>query len=205
MRHARSILVLCLLVLIVSDAAAQGQSGRRRRTKDLLIQPVRYVERMRLYKPMAIDEIGLNVYYDYDEALDAAKQLKKPVMLDFTGVNCVNCRKMEKLVWANPEVAKRLKEDFIVVSLYEDLNKIELPPSQQYFSKVLNKQVKTLADRNQDLQESKFSSNSQPYYFYVDEDGKKLVDKGYSYDPDVSHFIAHLELVKANYKKRHFK
>ena len=154
---------------------------------------------------MTVEDIGLNVYYDYDEALDAAKQLKKPVMLDFTGVNCVNCRKMEKLVWANPEVAKRLKEDFIVVSLYEDLNKIELPPSQQYFSKVLNKQVKTLADRNQDLQESKFSSNSQPYYFYVDEDGKKLVDKGYSYDPDVSHFIAHLELVKANYKKRHFK
>ena len=204
MRHFRPILVLCLLGLILSGDV-QGQTGRRRRTKDLLIQPVRYVERMRLYKPMTVEDIGLNVYYDYDEALDAVKQLKKPVMLDFTGVNCVNCRKMEKVVWSDPEVVKRLREDFIVVSLYEDVRKIELPPSQQYFSKALKKQVKTLADRNQDLQESKFSSDSQPYYFYVDENGKKLVDKGYSYDPDVSHFIAHLELVKANYKKRHFK
>ena len=202
MGHFRYIFVLCLLGLMLGGNA-QGQTARRRRTKDLLIQPVRYVERMRLYKPMTIEAIGLNVYYDYDEALDAAKQLKKPVMLDFTGVNCMNCRKMEKVVWSDPEVAKRLREDFIVVSLYEDVRKIELPPSQQYFSKALNKQVKTLADRNQDLQESNFSSDSQPYYFYVDENGKKLVEGGYGYDPNVQKFIAHLDNVIASYKKTH--
>jgi len=165
--------------------------------------PVKYVADMKIYEPPVVRNLGLVTYFDYDEALAASKKLKKPIMLDFTGINCVNCRKMESQVWSKPEVAKRLKEDFIVVSLYCDINRIVLPKEQQYFSKDLNSQVTTLGNKNADLQASKYGSNSQPFYFYVDENGNKLADAGYSYDPDVQKFVDHLEKVKANYKKGH--
>ncbi|XZF16072.1 cytochrome c biogenesis protein CcdA [Chitinophagaceae bacterium MMS25-I14] len=165
--------------------------------------PVKYVDEMKIYEPPVVKNLGLVTYFDYNEALEAAKKLKKPIMLDFTGINCVNCRKMESQVWSKPEVAKRLKEDFIVVSLYCDINRIELPKGEQYFSKDLNSQVVTLGNKNADLQASKFGSNSQPFYFYIDESGNKLAEDGYSYDPDVQKFVDHLEKVKANYKKTH--
>ncbi len=167
------------------------------------LHPVKYVADMKLYEPQVVKTLGLTTYFDYDEALAASKKLKKPIMLDFTGINCVNCRKMESQVWSKPEVAKMLKEDFIVVSLYCDFNRLELPKDQQYFSKVLNQQVETVGNKNADLQATKFGSNSQPFYFYVDEQGNKLVDGGYSYDPDIQKFVAHLEKVKANFKASH--
>ncbi len=167
------------------------------------VKPVKYVSDMKIYEPPVVRNLGLVTFFDYDEALVASKKMKKPIMLDFTGINCVNCRKMESQVWSKPEVAKRLKEDFIVVSLYCDINRIELPKEQQYFSKDLNAQVTTLGDKNADLQASKFGSNSQPFYFYVDENGNKLADAGYSYDPDVQKFVDHLDKVKASYKKTH--
>ena len=167
------------------------------------VKPVKYVNDMKIYEPPVVRNLGLVTYFDYDEALAAAKKLKKPVMLDFTGINCVNCRKMESQVWSKPEVAKLLKENFIVASLYCDINRIVLPADQQYFSKDLNSQVTTLGNKNADLQASKFGSNSQPFYFYVDENGNKLVDQGYSYDPDVQKFIDHLDRVLANYNKQH--
>jgi thiol:disulfide interchange protein DsbD len=166
-------------------------------------KPVKYVKLLKLYEPRVAKELGLVTYFDYDEALAASKKLKKPIMLDFTGINCVNCRKMESEVWSKPEVAKLLKEDFIVASLYCDFNKVDLPKEEQYFSKALNSQVETIGNKNADLQASKFGSNSQPFYFYVDENGNKLVEGGYSYDPDVAKFVAHLEKVKENYRKTH--
>ena len=165
--------------------------------------PVKYVADMKIYEPIVVKNLGLVTYFDYDEALAAAKILKKPIMLDFTGINCVNCRKMESQVWSQPEVAKRLKEDFIVVSLYCDMNRIKLPKEQQYFSKDLNSDVTTVGNKNADLQAAKFGSNGQPLYFYVDENGNKLIEGSYSYDPDVPKFVAHLEKVKENYKKGH--
>ena len=167
------------------------------------VHPVKYVADMKIYEPPVVKNLGLVTYFDYEEALAASKKLKKPIMLDFTGINCVNCRKMEAQVWSKPEVAKLLKEDFIVASLYCDFNRIELPKDQQYFSKDLNSQVETIGNKNADLQASKFGSNSQPFYFYVDENGNKLIEGGYSYDPDVSKFVAHLEKVKENYRKTH--
>jgi thiol:disulfide interchange protein DsbD len=150
-----------------------------------------------------VKNLGLVTYFDYDEAVAAAKKANKPLMLDFTGINCVNCRKMESQVWSSPEVAKRLKENFVVASLYCDMNRIELPANEQYFSKDLNQQVVTLGNKNADLQASKFGSNSQPFYFYVDADGTVLADKGYSYDPDISKFVQHLDAVVAKYKALH--
>ena len=183
-----------------SSAAAPPQAAHE---TDGDTKPVKYVNEMKIYEPPVVRNLGLVTYFDYDEAMAAARKLKKPIMLDFTGINCVNCRKMESQVWSKPEVAKLLKEDFIVVSLYCDINRIELPKNEQYFSKDLNAQVTTLGNKNADLQASKFDANSQPFYFYVDENGNKLADDGYGYDPDVAKFVAHLEKVKANYKKTH--
>jgi len=185
------------------DAFGGNGAGAANTEGNSEMKPVKYAADMKIYEPPVVKNLGLVTYFDYDEALTASKKLKKPIMLDFTGINCVNCRKMESQVWSKPEVAKLLKEDFIVVSLYCDINRIGLPKEQQYFSKDLNSQVTTLGNKNADLQASKFGSNSQPFYFYIDENGNKLVEDGYSYDPNVQRFIDHLEKVKANYKKAH--
>ena len=79
----------------------------------------------------------------------------------------------------------------------------EIKAELQHFSKDLNSQVVTLGDKNAELQAAKFESSTQPFYFYVDENGNKLADKGYSYNPDVQKFIDHLDSVKANYKRTH--
>ncbi|HEY9176954.1 MAG TPA: cytochrome c biogenesis protein CcdA [Flavipsychrobacter sp.] len=166
------------------------------------IKPVKYVEEMKIYEPPVVIQSGLVTFFDYEEALAAAKQLDKPVMLDFTGINCVNCRKMESQVWSKPEVMKRLKEDFVVASLYCDYDKINLPESEQFYSAELNSKVKTLGDWNEHLQASKFNANTQPFYFFVDGDGNKLVEHGYGYDPNVQAFVDHLDKVLENYKNR---
>src|SRR5690606_8003094 len=106
-------------------------------------------------------------------------------------------------VWSDPEVAKRLKGDFVVASLYCDINRIELPEEEQYYSKALNSEVMTLGNLNADLQASKFGSNSQPFYFYIDADGTRLAEEGYPYDPNIQKFIRHLDAVKEKYKELH--
>ena len=163
------------------------------------IRPVKYVERMKIYEPEVVTKYGMVIYYDYDEALVAAKKLHKPLMLDFTGINCVNCRKMEGQVWSDPEVMKRLKENFVIVSLYVDVNNIDLPENETYYSKALNKKVETLGDKNADMQVTRYESNSQPFYLFIDNNEKKLAEEGYGYNPDIKKFIAHLDKVKANF------
>ncbi|MCW3119567.1 MAG: protein-disulfide reductase, partial [Chitinophagaceae bacterium] len=129
------------------------------------------------------------------------RRVNKPLMLDFTGINCVNCRKMEGQVWSDPAVMKKLKEDFIIVSLYVDVQNIDLPENEQYFSKELNKQVETLGDKNADMQVKRFGANTQPYYFFIGSKENKLVDEGYGYDPDVSKFLTHLEKAATAFKR----
>ena len=106
--------------------------------------PEKYYDKMHIYEPEVVTKYGMVTYFDYAEALEVAKRLKKPLMLDFTGINCVNCRKMEGQVWSDPQVMKRLKEDFVIVSLYVDVHHIDLAPSEQFYSKALDKQVETL-------------------------------------------------------------
>jgi len=106
---------------------------------------------------------------------------------------------MEGQVWSDPEVMKRLKENFVIVSLYVDVQNIDLPVVEQYFSKDLNKQVETLGDKNADVQVKRFGANTQPYYFFLDGNEKKLVSEGYGYDSDVQKFIALLDEVKRKY------
>jgi len=164
--------------------------------------PTKYYDRMKIYEPEVVTKYGMVTYFDYAEALEVARKLKKPLMLDFTGINCVNCRKMEGQVWSDPEVMKRLKEDFVIVSLYVDVHHIELPLSEQFYSKALDKQVETLGDKNADMQVTRFGANTQPYYFFFDAQENKLADEGYGYDPNVNKFVQLLDHVKQEYKKR---
>ena len=198
-------LFLLLLIFLSFKISVNAQTSRTdtRGVPKAAPGPRKYVEELKIYVPKTVSDIGLHPYYDYDEALEASRPLQKPVMIDFTGVNGVNCRLMEKKVWADPVVAKILKEDFIVASLYCDMRKIELPINKPYYSDKLKKKVVTLGDKYCDLELAKLGSEWQPIYVFVDGNGKKLVEAGYSYDPDVPKFVAHLEKVKANYKKGH--
>ena len=169
-----------------------------------LPHPVKYYDQMHIYEPEVVTTYGMITYFDYDEALAVARKLNKPLMLDFTGINCVNCRKMEGQVWSDPEVMKRLKEDFVIASLYVDVHNIDLPFSEQYFSEALDQDVETLGDKNADMQVTRFGANTQPYYFFLDKNEKKLVDEGYGYDPGINKFIQLLDKVKEEYSKRIF-
>ena len=140
----------------------------------------------RLHAPLGID-----AFFDYEEGLAYAKKVGKPVFLDFTGHSCTNCRKMENAVWPDPEVLKRLKNDFVVISLYVD-DRTELPENEKYVSKYTGKKVKTLGNRNVDLQVSKFNSNAQPLYVIVDADGKPLTNT-HGYKEDIQGYISFLD------------
>lgn len=165
-----------------------------------LPHPEKYYERMRIYEPDVVTKYGMITYFDYNEALAVARKLHKPLMLDFTGINCVNCRKMEGQVWSDPEVMKRLKENFVIASLYVDV-RVDLQPADQYFSKDLNQKVTTLGDKNADLQVTKYNANTQPYYFFLDANENRLAPEGYGYDPDIPKFKKLLDDVVAAYKK----
>jgi thiol:disulfide interchange protein len=167
------------------------------------IHPVKYKEAMKAKETDVVVKYGLEVFYDYEEALAASKERKKPVMLDFTGITCVNCRLMETNVWIAPDVMKRLKEDFVIASLYCDASQVPLDKKDQYMSKDLGYEVTNLGDRSLDLQVSRFQSNSQPFYYFVDENETRLAPKGYGTNTDVAKFVAHLEAVKAKYKELH--
>ncbi len=163
--------------------------------------PVKYVKELGPYEPEVVRKYGLVAYFDYDEALAAARQLKKPLMLDFTGINCINCRKMEAQVWSSPDVMKRLKENFVVVSLYTDV-RIALPEAEEFDSKELAEHVNTVGEKYMHLQASRYGSVSQPFYIFLDDKESKLAPDGYGYDPSVQAFIKHLDNVVAEYKKR---
>ncbi|RFS24497.1 hypothetical protein DVR12_04615 [Chitinophaga silvatica] len=144
-----------------------------------------------------------NVFFDYEEAIAAAKATNKPLLIDFTGHSCVNCRKFEKSVLSDKAVMKILRNDFIVASLYTD-DKTPLPHEQQTVSKVDGSKIKNVGNFNAEFQVMNFNRNSQPYYIPVDLQGKALMNAGYSYDPknDVNAFVKYLEDAKAEFAKR---
>ncbi|HSN10385.1 MAG TPA: cytochrome c biogenesis protein CcdA [Hanamia sp.] len=169
-------------------------------TTATLPRPVKYYDRMKMYEPEVVTKYGMTTYFDYNEALNVARKTHRPLMLDFTGINCVNCRKMEGEVWSDPEVMKRLKNNFVIVSLYVDVNNVDLQPSEQYFSKALNQKVTTLGAKNADLQVSKYNANTQPYYFFLDANENRIEPEGYGYNSDVEKFKNMLDDVVAKYK-----
>jgi len=138
---------------------------------------------------------GLTAYFDLEEGMAAAKILKKPIMLDFTGHTCPNCRKMEEQVWRDPAVLSRIKENFVLVSLYVDETE-ELPINEQYTDKNGVK-IETVGGKNLDYEIKTFGFNAQPLYMFLDLNGEPLSDVKYGYDPSVAGFIKHLDAVKA--------
>lgn len=134
---------------------------------------------------------GLTGYFDYNEALACAKQQNKPVLVDFVGHTCSNCKKMYAEVWSDPRMMELLNEKFIVVALYTDDN-TKLPETE-WITGSDGKVKKTMGKKNQEIQISRFKSNALPLYIIVDENGKDLSHEYYTYDPDPEKMIRWLE------------
>jgi len=118
--------------------------------------------------------LGLHAFFDYDEGMAYAQKVHKPVLIDFTGHACVNCRKMEAAVWPDKTVYHLINEEYVLIQLYVD-DKTELDKKEQYTSKFSGQPVTTIGDLNSDLQATHFNSNSQPDYVLLDGQGKLLV------------------------------
>ena len=143
---------------------------------------------------------GLKGYFDYDEALKASKILNKPIFVDFTGHGCTNCREMENRVWSDPEVQKRLRENFVLAALYVDDKVIELPQAEWYTNKD-GREVKLLGKKNAEIQINKFGANAQPFYVILDSDGNSLVPP-HAYDLDIASYIKFLDDGVAAFNKK---
>ena len=143
---------------------------------------------------------GLDCFFDYDDALAYAKKVNKPLFIDFTGWSCVNCRKMEVSVWSDKEVLRRLKEDYVLVSLYVD-DKTNLPEGEQYVSKFSGKKVKTLGNKWSDLQATQFNTNSQPYYVLLNHEGKNLVAPR-AFDLNIQAYVNFLDSGKLAFSEK---
>lgn len=131
-------------------------------------------------------------FTDYEQGLAYAAQVKKPVVIDFTGYGCVNCRKMEVAVWTDSRVRKLLNDDFVLVSLFVDDKK----PLKEPISITENGKtriLKTVGDKWSYLQRHKFGANAQPYYVILDENGNSLRKTFYKFDENPSHFVKWLE------------
>jgi thiol:disulfide interchange protein len=140
---------------------------------------------------------GLNGYFDYEQALACAREQGKPLFIDFTGHGCTNCREMEAVVWSDPQVIQRLRQDFVVVALYVD-DKTELPESEWYTSPLDNKVKKTIGKQNADLQIRSLENNAQPFYVLLGND-ERVLAWPYGYDRSVERFVEFLDRGKKKY------
>ena len=136
---------------------------------------------------------------DYDLGMEYARQHGKPVMLDFTGYGCVNCRKMELAVWTNPKVSDIINNDYVLITLYVD-NKTPLPSPVKIVENGTERTLRSVGDKWSYLQRVKFGANAQPFYVLIDNEGKPL-NKSYSYDEDIPKYIEFLQTGLENYKK----
>lgn len=135
---------------------------------------------------------------DYDLGMEYARKNGKPVLLDFTGYGCVNCRKMELSVWTDPTISNIINNDYVLITLYVD-NKTRLDEPIKVQENGTERTLRTLGDKWSYLQRSKFGSNAQPFYVLIDNEGYPL-NKSYAFDEDVSKYRNFLELGLSNYK-----
>jgi len=128
--------------------------------------------------------LKLDVYFDYNEGINAARKLNKPVLIDFTGHACVNCRKMENNVWPDKEVIKHLNNDYVIIQLYVD-DKTELAPEDVVITPE-GKKLTTIGKKWSDLQARKFQSNSQPFYVLLNPQTEQILvpAQGADYEPE---------------------
>ena len=128
---------------------------------------------------------------DYAIGLAYAKEVGKPLLVDFTGKACVNCRKMEDYVWSDPKVMEVMKSDIVVVSLYVDYKK-ELPESEQYVSKETGKKIRTVGNKWSEMQSVQYKTNTQPYYVLLNPSNEEKLTTPYTYDSDIEKFYTWL-------------
>tara|TARA_R110002050_G_scaffold149463_1_gene276000 strand:- start:27704 stop:30175 length:2472 start_codon:yes stop_codon:yes gene_type:complete len=134
---------------------------------------------------------NINCFHDYETGMAYAKEANLPVLLDFTGWACVNCRKMEEQVWSDPHVLEMLKNDYVLISLYVD-EKTVLSESEQYMSPTTGKKIKTVGNKWSDMQIREYGTNAQPYYIVIDHNEKQLHESA-AYDPDIAKYVEWLE------------
>ncbi len=137
---------------------------------------------------------------DYDAGMKYAREHGKPVMLDFTGYGCVNCRKMELSVWTDPQVADLINNDYVLITLYVD-NKTRLPEPIKVMENGKERTLRTVGDKWSYLQRVKFGANAQPFYVLIDNEGKPL-NKSYSYDEDIDLYVDFLQTGLDNYNRK---
>ncbi len=138
-------------------------------------------------------------FEDYDLGMEYARQNGKPVMLDFTGYGCVNCRKMEAAVWTDPKVSDLINNDYVLITLYVD-NKTPLSEPVKIVENGTERTLRTVGDKWSYLQRVKFGANAQPFYVLLDNQGKPL-NKSYAYNEDIPKYIEFLQTGLENYKK----
>ncbi|MDD2436725.1 MAG: cytochrome c biogenesis protein CcdA [Massilibacteroides sp.] len=143
----------------------------------------------------------VHAHYDnYETGMAHAKLINKPVMIDFSGYGCVNCRKMEAAVWTDPKVKQIIENDYVLITLMVD-DKTKLPEVIEIEEYGKKRKLKTVGDKWSYLQRSKFGANAQPFYVLLDTKGKPLAPS-YAYDEDVNKYIKFLQSGLTNFKKR---
>ncbi|WP_424493797.1 cytochrome c biogenesis protein CcdA [Salinimicrobium sp. GXAS 041] len=146
--------------------------------------------------------LGLRAYKDFDEGVAAAQAQNKPILLDFTGFTCVNCRKMEEQVWSDPQVFEKLRDEYVLISLYVD-DRQELSEEQQFNYQRPSggiKKIETVGDKWATFQTLNFRNNSQPYYVLLDSE-MNLLNEPVGYTPDAEEYADWLETGLQNFKE----
>jgi len=155
--------------------------------------------------PITTQDFNLNTkvveahYTNYEEGMAAAKAQGKPVLIDFTGFGCVNCRKMEAAVWTDAKVADRLTKDYVLISLFVD-DKTPLPENIEVQEQGKTRVLRTVGDKWSYLQSHKFGANAQPFYVAVDNEGNPLI-KSYGYNEDIQAYLDFLDGGLDSYKQ----
>jgi thiol:disulfide interchange protein DsbD len=139
-------------------------------------------------------------FTDYEQGMAAARAEGKPVLIDFTGFGCVNCRKMEAAVWTDPRVAQKLTKDFVLISLYVDDKAPLAEPMEVTDEQGNTKTLRTVGAKWSYLQSHKFGANAQPFYVMLDNDGHPLAGSR-AYDEDINAYINFLNKGISNYQK----
>lgn len=135
---------------------------------------------------------GLNCFHDFEPGLAYAKKVNKPILLDFTGWGCVNCRKMEEKVWSDPRVLKKLQNDFVLISLYVD-ERTPLPAEKQYYSEILGQKIRNVGNYWAEFQARHYGTNSQPYYVIVGHESLEPLNKPEAYNTNIEAYLQWME------------
>ena len=145
-----------------------------------------------------LGEEPVQVYHDYEEGMAAARKAGKPVLVDFSGYGCVNCRKMEAAVWTDTQIRQIIEQDYVLIELMVD-DKTSLPEVLTVQENGKTVRLRTVGDKWSYLQRYKFGANAQPFYVLLDHDGLPL-NVSYSYNEDIPAYVGFLETGKKNFK-----